>query len=82
MLRIAAVKIYREANCSRKIDLTGWEEIDETKIPQWVYKRAYKIADKTGRWEGIYLTGKHYRYYIEHLGGQGTIAYRKTEIQI
>ncbi len=61
----------------RKIDLTGWEEIDETKIPQWVYKRAYKIADKTGRWWGIYLKGKHYRYYIEHLGGQGTIAYRK-----
>ncbi len=61
----------------RKIDLTGWEEIDETKIPQWVYKRAYKMADKTGRWEGIYLTGEHYRYYIEHLGGQGTIAYRK-----
>jgi hypothetical protein len=37
----------------RKIDLTGWEEIDETKIPQWVYKRAYKIADKTGRWWGL-----------------------------
>ena len=61
----------------RKINLTGWEEIDEAKIPQWVYKRAYKIADKTGRWGGIYLKGKHYRYYIEHLGGQGTIAYRK-----
>lgn len=61
----------------RKIDLTGWEEIDEREVPQWVYNRAYKIADKTGRWGGIYLKGKHYRYYIEHLGGQGTIAYRK-----
>lgn len=61
----------------RKIDLAGWEEIDEKDVPQWVYNKAYKIAKKTGRWWNIYLKGKHYRYYIEHLGGQGTIVYRK-----
>jgi len=61
----------------RKIDLTSWEEIDEREVPKWVYNKAYKIAEKTGRWWGIYLKGKHYRYYIEHLGGQGTIVYRR-----
>ena len=57
--------------------MIGWEEIDEKDVPRWVHNKAYKIADKTGRWWDIYLKGKHYRYYIEHLGGQGTIVYRK-----
>jgi hypothetical protein len=30
----------------RRIDLTGWEEIDEKEVPQWVYNKAYKIAKK------------------------------------
>lgn len=30
----------------RRIDLTGWEEIDKREVPQWVYNRAYKTTKK------------------------------------
>lgn len=61
----------------RKVNLVGWDELKEKDIPYWVMKSANKKAWKLKRWHGFFITGKNYKYYIDHLGGQGTIIYRK-----
>lgn len=61
------------------IDLSGWQRLKDIDIPKWVIASADKKAGRLRRWNGFFITGKNYKYYIDHIGGQGNIIYRKKK---